>query len=134
MERCYLGLHPCQIGVACAVHRDAKAHIDHAAAQAGRPSSWLSLFLHRRTVDLNPAPSAFLCYGFPAILNILNEHHERPAIPPNIDHSYVVRTRPAGDFDDGVCGNSHSDSLAIDRADAQGVCFQSKAFASQHLG
>jgi hypothetical protein len=71
--------------------------------------------LHRRTVDLNPAPSALLCDGFPAILNILNEHHECPAIPLNIDHSYVVRTRPASDFDDGVCRNSHSDSLVIDR-------------------
>jgi hypothetical protein len=80
--------------------------------------------------------TAFLCDydGFPAILNILQEHHERPAIPPNIDHSPVVPTRAAGDLDDGACGNSHSDSLVIDRVDAHGVGFQSKAFACQHFG
>ena len=40
----------------------------------------------------------------------------------------------ARDYDDGVCGNSHSDSLVIDRTDAHGGGFQSKAFASQHSG
>ena len=79
-----------------------------------------------------PAPSAS-CDGL-RDLNILQEHHEIPAIRANIDHSHVVRTRPAGDLDHGACGNSHSDSLVIDRADAHGVGFQSKAFASQHLG
>src|SRR6266853_1597357 len=81
------------------------------------------------THRIHHASPRFFYDVFPAILNIRREHHERPAIPPNIDHSHVVRTRPAGDLDDGVCGNSHSDSLVIDRADPHGVGFQSKAFA-----
>jgi len=45
----------------------------------GYPAPVFYLFIHRRAVDLNPAPSAFLCDGLPAILNILQEHHELPA-------------------------------------------------------
>ena len=94
----------------------------HESVQAEHPQRSVARGIRSRL-------TAFLCDGFPAIMNILEEHRERPAIPQNLNHAAGTRT-VASDLDDGTRGNGNGDSLAIDRIDAKRLGLQSKAFAS----
>jgi hypothetical protein len=93
--------------------------------------------LHRRLVEiaqqegvirgrkLRVDTTVVLGDGFPAVPNILEEHHERPTIPKNPDQAAGTRTVES-DLDDGTRGNGNGDSLAIDRIDAKRLGLQSK--------
>jgi hypothetical protein len=63
---------------------------------------------------------------FSTALNVLSEHNQDFAMPPNVNHPSVVRAWATDYFNDFSRWNCHGNSLFIDGLDCQSIPSQTK--------